>query len=273
MKHLIRVLSVTFLLTLACNQILLAQPYKNLVEITPQFSIRSFYWGEYDNNSKQLLEETGYLYSGGLASKIKFSSNFDLFIRIDAYFYGGLVDYNGFLMLQGGGTQPYKSKTGYYGLETALNIGYDFFVVDNFAIAPEFGVQYEYWNRDIDNGGQYGYDEVYNAFLLDFGCSFIVPFSNSSKIFLNALGEYPIFITESVNLASRGQGGPPDINLEPQPNIGFSAELGAAIYGSFISFYADYILFSKSPFDKGFHQPMSDRTVVGIKLGYTFSIN
>jgi hypothetical protein len=249
------------------------QLYKNLIEITPQFSFRSFYWGEYDNNSVQLLEEAGFLYSAGISSKIKFNKRIDFYIKLDAQFYRGSVDYDGFLMLASGGTEPYKSKTGYKGLEAAMYFGYDFYTASNFAIAPELGFQYETWDRDIDEGGRYGYNEIYNSFLIDFGCNFMVLLSNSSKIFLNVLGEYPLLITESVNLASRGQGGPPNINLEPQPNIGINTELGANIFGAFISFYLDYILFSKSAFDKGFHQPESDRTLVGFKLGYTFLIN
>lgn len=50
-------------------------------------------------------------------------------------------------------------------------------------------------------------------------------------------------------------------------------ELGATTYGAFLSFYLDYLLLSKSAFDHGFHQPESDRAVIGMKLGYTFSIN
>ena len=108
---------------------------------------------------------------------------------------------------------------------------------------------------------------------IDFGTSLIYQFSRSSKIFLNILGEYPFLITESVDLASRGQGGPAEINLEPQPNIGLNMELGGTTYGVFLSFYLHYMLFTKSAFDQGFHQPESDRMVVGMKLGYTFSIN
>jgi len=273
MKHLIYAGSLIILLILACNDLVWGQPFKNLVEITPQFTLKSFLWGEYNDNSVQLLEEKGLLYSGGITSKIKFSRSFDLFTKFDAHYYSGLIDYDGFLQNPDGTTEPYKSKTGYEGLETAINFGYDFYAGDQFIIAPELGFQYEYWNRDIDNGGQYGYDEVYNLLFIDFGCNFIYQFSRPAKIFLNILGEYPLLITESIDLASRGQGGPADINLEPQSNIGLNIELGATTYGAFLSFYLDYLLFSKSAFDQGYHQPESDRTVVGMKLGYTFSIN
>src|SRR3989339_608392 len=227
MKHLIYAGSLIILLILACNDLVWGQPFKNLVEITPQFTLKSFLWGEYNDNSVQLLEEKGLLYSGGITSKIKFSRSFDLFTKFDAHYYSGLIDYDGFLQNPDGTTEPYKSKTGNEGLEA----------------------------------------------ILDFGCNFIYQFSRPAKIFLNILGEYPLLITESIDLASRGQGGPADINLEPQSNIGLNIELGATTYGAFLSFYLDYLLFSKSAFDQGYHQPESDRTVVGMKLGYTFSIN
>lgn len=273
MKHLIYAGSLIILLILACNNLVSGQTYKNLIEITPQFTLKSFIWGEYNDNSIQVLEEKGLLYSGGITSKIKFSRSLDLFTEFDFHYYSGLIDYDGFLQNADGTTEPYKSKTGYQGLETILNLGYDIFAGDHFVIAPELGLQYEYWNRDIDNGGRYGYDEVYNLLFIDFGTNLIYQFSRSSRIFLNIMGEYPLLITESVNLASRGQGGPADINLEPLPNIGLSMELGGTTYGVYLSFYLDYMLFTKSAFDQGFHQPESDRTVVGMKLGYTFSIN
>ena len=273
MKHLTYAGALIILMILTCIDLAWGQPYKNLIEITPQFTLKSFIWGEYNDDSKQLLEEKGLQYGGGVTSKIKFSKSLDLFTRFDFNYYAGLVDYDGFLMLEGGGTEPYKSKTGYEGLETLINFGYDFYAGDQFIIAPELGFQYEYWNRDIDNGGKYGYDEVYNLLFIDFGTSLIYQFSRSSKIFFSVMGEFPLLITESVDLASRGQGGPADINLEPEPNIGLNMELGATTYGAFLSFYLDYLLFSKSAFDQGFHQPESDRSVIGMKLGYTFSIN
>ncbi len=273
MKHLTYPGALIILIILACIDLAWGQPYKNLIEITPQFTLKSFIWGEYNDNSIQVLEEKGLLYSGGITSKIKFSSSIDLYTKFDAHYYSGLIDYDGFLQNTDGTTEPYKSKTGYEGLETILNFGYDIYTGDHFVIAPELGFQYEYWNRDIDDGGKYGYDEVYNLFFIDFGTGFIYQFSRSSKIFLNIMGEYPLLITESLDLASRGQGGPADVNLEPLPNIGLSMELGGTTYGVYLSFYLDYMLFTKSAFDQGFHQPESDRTVIGMKLGYTFSIN
>ena len=113
MKYLTYAGAFIILMILTCIDLAWGQPYKNLIEITPQFTLKSFIWGEYNDDSKQLLEEKGLHYGGGVSSKIKFSKSLDLFTRFDFNYYAGLVDYDGFLMLEGGGTEPYKNKTRY----------------------------------------------------------------------------------------------------------------------------------------------------------------
>lgn len=247
-----------------------AQVEDKLFEITPYLELKYFYWGEYNDQSNQVLEEYGNLYGGGLTGKTKFSRSFNLYAISEIDIYYGIVNYNGFLQDDLGNLHPYKSETAYLGLEFLINIGYDLKLGKHFIIAPEFGVQYEYWERDIDNGGQYGYSELWNLFLLDFGCNFIIPLPPSSKIFFKLFGEYPIVIEESIDLASRGHTGQANVNLEPGSNLGLNLELGAVIYGVFFSFYYDYLFFSKSPFDQNYQQPDSDRSIAGLKLGYSF---
>ena len=79
MKHLTYAGALIILMILACIDHARGQTYKNLVEITPQFILKSFLWGEYNDNSVQLLEENGLQYGGGVTSKIKFSKSLDLF--------------------------------------------------------------------------------------------------------------------------------------------------------------------------------------------------
>jgi hypothetical protein len=247
-----------------------AQLYRKIFEITPFASMDYFYWGEYNDNSVQIVEEYGFIYSGGISSKIKFSRSFDLYIFLEPTIYYGIVNYNGFLQDANGNTESYKSETAYLGTASTLNFGYDIYVTRKFILAPEFGVQYEYWDRDVDNGGKFGYDEIYNLFKFDFGLNITTHLSSFSKIYLRILGEYPLMIDESIDLASRGQGGPANINLTPNPNIGLNLELGATLYGAFVSGYMNYMIFSKSAFSQNYHQPESDRSLVGLKIGYTF---
>lgn len=257
------------ILAVSINSIF-AQTNCKLFNITPYFGARYFYWGEYNNYKKQNLEEYGTIFLGGINSKTKFSQSIDLFAYTDFLFYYGLVNYNGYLMLNTGGTESYQSETDYWGLVFLLNMGYNFRLGRHFILSPELGVEYECWNRDVDNGGNYGYDEFWEIFFFDFGCNFVLPITTMSKIFLKILGKYPLIISESVNLASRGRDGLSDINLEPGSNIGLNLELGAKIYGFFLSIQIDYLLFSSSTFDHGFNQPRSDRSLTGLRLGYTF---
>lgn len=241
-----------------------------LFEITPSAGLKYFYWGEYHSQDIQDLEEYGLIYSGNISSKIKFSKSLQLYTYPDLEFYYGIINYNGYLQTSNGTTEPYKNETKYWGLEFVVNMGYDIWLGEYFILSPECGVGYEYWNRNIDNGGQYGYEEIWDFFYLDFGSNFTIPLRPSSKIFLKILGKYPLIISESVDLASRGQGRPANINLEPGSNIGINLELGAVIYGAHLSFYLEYLLFSSSVFDQGYNQPRSDRSLTGLKLGYAF---
>lgn len=239
----------------------------SLFNITPIVGTKYFYWGEY-SNSLQNLEEYGFLWDIGVNSKTKFSRAFDLYIYSGFDVYYGIVNYNGYLQDQYGNSEPYKNETAYLGLGLNLNLGYDVYLSRYFIFSPEFGFGYELWERDVDNGGQYGYAELWNLALLNFGCGFTFSIPPSSKIYLKILGNFPVAITESIDLSARG--GPSEINLEPEPNPGISLELGTVIYGAHLSFYMEYILFSPSALDQGYHQPESDRNLTGLKLGYQF---
>jgi len=270
MKSLLKTAVLFFLLLGVTSNLSIGQTNNQLFEITPQIGLKYFYWGEYNDESVLALEEFGLLYFGGLNIKTKFSNSFDLYVRGNFEFYLGLLNYNGYLQDAAGNTDPFESETGYLGLEFLLHFGYDFRLSRCLTFAPEFGLGYENWERDIDNGGQYGYDELWEFPLFNFGCNFIIRLSHSSKIYFKIIGKSPLTISESVDLESRGQGGSDDISLEPGTNIGINLELGAVISGAYFSFYFDYIPFSKSALDQNYHQPESERSLAGLKLGYQF---
>jgi len=270
MKNLILKILLNIIITFGSACQINAQAYRKIIEITPFAGLDYFYWGEYNDNSFQIVEEAGYLYRAGVSSKFKFIKSFDLYILFEPTIYYGIIDYNGFLQDANGNSESYKSQSAYFGSSALLNFGYDFYLSTRFILSPEFGFKYEYWDRDVDNGGQYGYDEFYNVFLLNFGLSATIPFSYTSRIFMRIMCEYPLIIDESIDLASRGHNGPPNISLTPNSNIGINLELGATLYGAFVSGFMNYMLFSKSAFNQNYHQPESDRSLVGLKLGYTF---
>jgi hypothetical protein len=70
MKHLIIRAFLFILILSASSTTLLAQTNKDLIELTPQVVLKSFYWGEYNDNSELVLEEEGMHYGGGINSKL-----------------------------------------------------------------------------------------------------------------------------------------------------------------------------------------------------------
>ena len=241
-----------------------------LFELTPSVGFEYLSWGEYNQLEEQDLEEYGLVYKINLIAKSKFSENLGLYASTEGKFYYGIIDYNGYLQLSSGGTEPFKTETGYMGFDFCGNLGNDFCLGKNFILSPVIGIGYEYWERDIADGGQYGYIERWDFLYFNFCTCFIFPLSSSSEILLNISGKYPLQINESVNLSSRGNAGPSNINLNPGNNIGLDIELGTKTHGIFLSLNLEYLLFSSSPFNQGFHQPRSDRSLTGLNLGYSF---
>jgi len=267
-KLIIRIIEI--LLFGALIEICVAQYNAQLFHFTTQAGIRFFNWVETLSNGEDLLEEDGVLYQVGFNTKTKFSKKLGLYLRANGVLYFGTVDYDGSLQDEYGNLTAYQSETSYLGSEFTLNTGYDLYFDKQFILSPEIGFQYEYWKRDIDNGGQYGYDEFYNLFFFDFGCNFLVLLSHDASIFLKFLAEYPVSISENIDMSNRGQGGPSDINLKPESNFGINLELGTTVYGAFFSFGYDYMLFSESEFDQNYKQPESERSMIQFKVGYTF---
>lgn len=256
------------LLGLFCDSA--AQKSEDLFRFKPGAGIQFFYWAEFSDTDYLLLSERGLLYQAGIEIETLFSRKLKLYVSANADIYFGVVDYDGFLQDNLGNREDYQSETNYLGGELQARFGYRFPLNNKFIIAPEFGLQFEFWNRDIDNGGQYGYDEFYNIYMISAGCNFVLPVSNNTNFFFGLFGEIPLNISESVDLASRGQGGPSNIDLEPGGNFGMNAEFGASVHGALISFTYDYMLLSKSDEENGFYQPKSEREVVTIVIGFSF---
>ncbi|MBI9073242.1 MAG: hypothetical protein JEY94_16685 [Melioribacteraceae bacterium] len=238
-------------------------------EITFYAGLRSFYWEEYNDQGASIIEDEGFLFCPGVSATVFFSENIPFYIYTKGNIYLGTVDYSGFLQDTNGDVEDYNSETAYFGTEIMLNFGYLFKTADNFAIYPEAGFIYHYWSRDIDNGGQYGYDEEYQSVSINFGFNSKVIISENSDLNMRLLGTYPIVIMESIDLASRDQGGPADIELEPGADLGILGEIGINVYGIHAGFYFNLTNYLKSDEDQGYHQPESYREDIGINLGCT----
>ena len=266
-----RFIKVVFMSFLICSitESLHAQNFGTQFQITPYSEFKIYNWKEFQDNGSLFLEESGLLFQEGFTGRISFLKAKNLYVEPDLKFFFGKVDYDGSLQTQGGGLQPYKSKTAYFGLIFNANAGYIITLSKNFQIAPVAGLGIEYYNRDLDDGGQYGYDEKYTIFKFRIGGNGTYLLNKNIQIFSGLYLKIPISISESIDLASRGQGGPSDISLSPGKNPIFYIEAGTSIYRAFFKIYFESWTLSKSEPDRGYLQPESVRKLFGIVLGYT----
>lgn len=244
----------------------LAQESTQPFQITPYTQFRFFGWKEFGDNGEQLLQESGTLYNFGALPRWSFGSRF--FVETDGSVYFGSVDYDGFIQDAQGQRTPFKTSTVYFGLELAPAAGYAFPLSRQFVLTPTTGFGIEYWNRNLDNGGANGYDEKYTVIYFH-GAATGTYNLNSDIQFFSSFGmKIPFSISESIDLASRGQGGPGDVSLSPGVSPRFRFGAGANVYNVMVELSFETWTLVKSNEDRNFHQPESTRKIFGVKLGY-----
>jgi hypothetical protein len=258
-----------FLIVLLVSSIsALAQNSSAPFQITPHADFKFFGWKEFGDNGDELLKESGLLYSFGVVPRLAFGDARKFFVESEMFVNLGTVDYDGFLQDAQGQQTPFKTKTVYFGFEVDPAAGYVLSLSKQFDLTPTAGFGFEHWKRNLDNGGPNGYDEKYSVFLFQVSVNGKLVLNRDIHL-LSGLGiKIPVSISESVDLASRGQGGPSDINLSPgiSPRIRIGA--GASIYHALIEFSFETWTLTKSSDDKNYHQPESTRKMFGIRLGY-----
>ncbi len=236
--------------------------------IEPYTEFRMFGWKEFGDDGSELLKESGTLYSFGAVPRFYFDEKGRIFAQADAMVYFGTVDYNGFLQDNLGNRTPYNTKTAYFGFELATSAAYVLPLSPKFDLTPRAGFGFEYWNRDLDNGGASGYDEKYTVIYFEAAVGGDYKVNKSIQFFSSFGMKIPFSISESIDQASRGQGGPSNISLSPgiSPRFRFSA--GTMIHNATLEFSYETWTLVKSNQDQGFLQPESTRKIFGIRLGY-----
>lgn len=245
----------------------LAQESAKPFQITPYTQFRFFGWKEFGDNGEQLLQESGTLFSFGAVPRWSLGTRF--FVEADGSLYFGSVDYDGFLQDPQGQQTPFKTTTVYFGLELAPAAGYVFPLSKQFDLTPTAGFGIEYWNRNLDNGGRNGYDEKYTVIYFHGAATGMYNLNRDIQFFSSFGMKIPFSISESIDLASRGQGGPVDVTLSPGVSPRFRFAAGANVYHALIEFSFESWTLVKSNEDRNYFQPESTRKVFGIKLGYT----
>lgn len=263
---------IIFLIHLSLMPDISAQITKGDLQISPFIKLNSFNWKEFDDNDKQLLEESGMLFGFGSNAKYFFLRKKELMTEAEFSIYFNKVDYDGFLQDNQGGQTPYKSSTVYFGLQFTANAGWVFQPDKKLFLIPVLGFELEYWNRDIDDGGRFGYDEKYTVFLLQIAGRTKYLLSKNFDLISNLSFKFPLSISENIDLASRGQGGPSDINLNPKSNPRIYIEAGGEFMNASLSVFFETWLLGKSDADQNYHQPESSRKMFGAKLSYNFEL-
>jgi len=241
-------------------------------QVTPYVNLGGFSWKEFSDKGDEDLKESGMLFSFGAIPRFAFTKDLRFYADADLQFYFASVGYEGYLQDEFGNTTPFNTDTGYFGFDLVLSLGYSFPASKSFELTPIGGFGIEYWSRDIGQGKvQQGYVENYTVFLFNVGArgAYIVNryIQLSSSIFI----KMPLTISESVDLSSTGVG-PSDISLSPGTNPLFRIQAGSSVYNFLAELYFETWTLSKSPEDRGFHQPESTRKGFGIRIGYTFAI-
>ena len=250
-----------------------AQSSKSSFSFTPYVKLNSFGWKEFDDNGAEALSESGFLFGFGSNAEYAFTKKKNIFIIGDFQMYFGKVDYDGFLFDQQTGQRtPYSNKTGYFGLEFSAISGYKIKTSKEFLLIPIAGLGKEYWTRDLDDGGQYGYDEDYTSILFNLGIFGDYLVDKNVTLFSKFMLKIPLSLSEYVDATSRGNASPADVNLNPGKNPRIYFETGVNFSQVLIVGYFETWTLSKSEPDKNFLQPESVRTWFGLKVGYEFKL-
>jgi hypothetical protein len=235
--------------------------------IIPFVAAERFRWEERVGD-KLLLDEAGVRYAFGTLTRLSFIPHERLYGELELRYITGKVPYDGARRDERGTYVPFTTTTAYSGIEANLVFGSTFRRVARFHVTPVAGVGLEYWVRDLDYEGPYGYSEKYTVPLLDGGLRLAYVFGTGVQLFSSFLIAYPLSISESFKLSLEGQQ-PTDVVLHPGQNPQFRASAGLELYRVFCSFAYESWKLDKSDISHGYYQPDSRREKYGVKLGYT----
>jgi hypothetical protein len=250
-----------------------AQNLHTTFQITPYVDIHGYSWKEFDNAGAELLKESGPRFSFGVVPRFSFLQKKNLYTEMDFRYALGTVDYDGFVQDQTGARTPFTTQTVYAGFKLSATIGYNAELSRTFEVTPVVGFGYEFWKRDLANGGPNGYDEKYTVVLGSAGVIGTYVLTPNAQFFSAFLLEFPFSISESIDRYPRVNTTHFNIELSPGNNPRFIVQAGASVYRVLGVLYFETWTLSKSPdVQGGLHQPESTRKYFGIKVGYTIGV-
>jgi hypothetical protein len=239
---------------------------------------QDFTWKEFDAGG-QLLKENGplggigFAYHGVIGDE---SSALTMQPRIE--FFGGSVDYDG--QTQAG--VPVMTDTNYFGFKLEFDLGGRF--GKGVAIEPFGGLGIRNWWRDINDSIDVlgnpvtGYTESWTNIYGRLGLRGDVAFSQTSKMFFEAVAKLPVYNHSRAYLSDIGFSD--DVTVEPGKEVSFFGEVGLKLHVFKISAFYETLRFSESNVDYtvdlftgnlvGFVQPKSEADIYGIRIGASF---
>lgn len=242
-----------------------------------QFAVYGFienYTWEEEIQGQRLLKEEGPRFGVGGRFAVPASGAFWLSGRGELY--AGEVDYDGALQDGYGNLTPYSSKTSYVGVRgTALATtpiqGSDPSIV----LWPQIGLGLQSWVRSLDTEfgddvGPYGYEETWSSLHAVLGGQLTLTQASGLQLFGTFQLRLPVWNKEVADLSENG--GPDDIELEPDEQISFYADAGINNGRLTLSIYGETLEYDASPLDDSgmFLQPDSSAEVIGGKVGVVF---
>lgn len=244
-----------------------AQYAGNTFTILPYVEARRFGWEE-SVGDRRLLLEIGTRYAFGAVSRLWFIPREIFFAELEGAYITGRTDYDGARLDEHGSYATYAATTAYSGVEGDLLLGSTLRPSMRFLITPVLGGGIEYWFRNLDYHGPYGYTEKYLVPTLDGGIRLTYVLETDIQAFSSMLIRYPFPISETFTLAPEGQQ-PYQVVLHPKGNLQYRATLGMKLYGVFLAFSYESWKLDKSDVSHQYYQPDSKRQEYGVRIGYS----
>lgn len=260
---------IVLLLVLGCSSAP-AQYAGGTFTILPYVEARRFGWEERVGD-RRLLQEIGMHYSFGADARLWFVPHEVFFCELQGAYITGRTDYDGARIDEHGTYASYAATTAYSGTEGELLLGSTLRPSTRFLITPVLGAGIEYWLRNLDYHGPFGYTEKYMVPSVDGGLRFTYVLENDIQAFSTFLVRYPLSISESFTLALQGLD-PVKVVLHPGRNPQYRASVGMDLYRIFIVFSYQSWTLDRSGISHYFYQPDSNRHEVGVKIGYALGL-
>jgi len=227
--------------------------------------VEQFDWDETVDNAP-FVGESGERFGLGILYAWDHSPSSLITFRAEGYL--GTVDYDGGLQtINPDGSvdiTPATGDTGYGGARLELLWHYKLQQRGSaYGILPYIGLGYHGWNRELKGEG--GYTESWNDIYLPIGVSLGGQLGNAFywAWFADLAVAVPLFTDEQFNDGTR--------SVEPEPQIGYVAELGLRRSRLSASVYYRDFSFEASPVNRdGVYQPESEANTLGLRIGWEF---